>query len=146
MNIKYFADYHWVICLRADVSLTEVEKLLNWREQGWVNTGGNDTYHSLNVALTTNIEVVCSKYHIEDYINAINNLGGDIRVDWYEPMPMYYISNDKNPDEIEEYMSEEKGFYVPEVHTDLNDAKRICESMNSQSKNHTYSVHSLPIK
>lgn len=144
MNVKCFADYHWFIGLRAYVSLTEVEKIINWSEQGWRNVNGNDDNKSLMVTLTKEIEVVCSKHHIEEYINAINALGGDIRVDWYEPMPMCYICNDKTPDEIEEYMSEEKGFWVPEVHTDLHEAKRICKSMNSQSKHHTYSVYWLP--
>ena len=145
MNVKCFADYHWVISLRAYVDLTDVEQLLNWSEQGWSNVNGNDDCHSLMVHLTNEIEVVCNKHHIAQYIEAINKLGGDIRVDWYEPMPMYYISDDKTPDEIEEYMSEEKGFWVPEVHTDLNDAEHICKSMNSQSKHRTYSVHRLPI-
>ena len=64
------------------MSLLEVDKLINYADQGWFNAG-NDEYHSLMVILRKFLTAETAD--IELYCKAVNSLGGNILVVDYYP-------------------------------------------------------------
>lgn len=73
----------WEVVLETEMSLLEVDKLVNYADQGWYNAG-NCEYHSLMVILRKFLTVETD--NIELYVKTVNNVGGDIRIVDYYPV------------------------------------------------------------
>lgn len=72
---------NYLIMLEAYIDLIDVERMINWADQGWT-AYESDVYHSLMLNVRKGITVKCD--NIEAYINAINTMGNEIRVAWYD--------------------------------------------------------------
>jgi hypothetical protein len=78
----YWNNNTWEVVLETEVSLYEADRLVNYADQGWYNAG-NCEYHSLMIILRKFITVETS--NIKLYVDAVNNIGGDIKVVDYYP-------------------------------------------------------------
>lgn len=75
MNKKY------KVMLEAIIDITNTDQIINWVDQDWF-TIGNDDCHSMCVTARKAIEIETDR--IELYVKGVNELGGCIRVAWYE--------------------------------------------------------------
>lgn len=80
-NPRWDSRNKWQVVLETCISITEVDKMIAYSEQGWYNVG-NFEHHSYMVTLHNCLTVETDK--IEQYVAAINHIGGDIKVvDYY---------------------------------------------------------------
>lgn len=71
----------YAIMLSASIDLTNAEQVINWADQGWC---AMETNHTLSLVLIVKKEIEVFTNAIESYVNALNAINNDIRVEWFE--------------------------------------------------------------
>ena len=69
----------WAVTLETDLYLTDADKVIIYANEGWYNVNTN------SFVITLNKLVIVETPDIEQYIAAVNRIGGDIKVVDYEP-------------------------------------------------------------
>ena len=73
----------WACVLETNLSLLDVDRVISYSVDGWYNVDNVDTK---SLVVTLHKQLIVETLDIEQYVTAVNHIGGDIRVSDYFPV------------------------------------------------------------